>query len=544
LEPRVTIIVTQRERASLAERSFESVIADRSEPFNLIYIKNGGPASPDDYLVRHAGKPGFMLISPSHWLWPNEARNLALPHVGTEYVAFVDNDVIVETGWLKTLVACANETHAALVGPIYLYSDGLGEPLIHMAGGTLTEVETPQGTALHEHHERLNAPASDRAQLRRGKCDFLEYHGMVARTNFIRSLGGLNEEIVCVHEHIDIALEAKRAGLPVVFEPAAAITQLAHAPHFVTDLAFHRWRWSRAAAEQSMRAFLRKWNVVDDGEALKGVRGFVDGLTAAIDPLVPHLDSPRPKEPLAAAGIRQSLYGLLTHAADMGYAKADLELFASAYHAAMTMFADGFRPCARPFISHCAGTGSALIAFGFAPRIVVAGILHAAYTHAPLGPQPNHALHELKRQLRTTFGERVECLIRNYTRMQIDQTAWCTSRPLESLTLDEAEVVAIAVANSIDECAAGEPLFSAKAPPTTAWIAYVHRLAEALGVPAFAQTLSRLADEPVPAGFDMRRPHGESFRHVRGGIARMAHGAFPAWDASSNTSPSSAKRTA
>lgn len=544
MDPRVTIVVTERERTSLAERSLESVYADRSEPFHLIYVKNGGPASTDDFLARCADERGFMLICPPQRLWPNQARNLALPYVRTEYVAFIDNDVVVETGWLRNLVACADETGAALVGPLYLWSDGLGEPRIHMAGGTLTEVATPQGIALHERHDRMNAPLAERAQLQRGACDFLEYHGVLARTDFIRGVGGLSEEIVCVHEHIDIALEAKRAGLPVMFEPAAAITQLAFAPYLVSDLAFHRWRWNRDAAERSLSAFLRKWNVVEDGEAMRDIRGFVDGLTSAIDPAVPRLRTNRPSAPLAVADIKQNLYGILTQAARMGYAKPELDLFAGAYHAAMTLFVGGFRPCARPFVDHCAGTASALIAFGFAPRIVVAGLLHAAYTHAPLGPLPNQALRDLEQQLRTTFSERVERLIRNYTRMQLDPAAWQAARPLELLALDDAEVVAMAIANSIDECAAGEPVFSAKAPPTPDWIAYAVDVATALGVPAFAETLARLATEPAPAGLAMRRPHIESFRLVRGGIAPMAHIAFRAWDETPSIEPVSVRLTA
>ena len=38
MEPEVTIVVTQRERTSLTERSLESILGDRSQPFRLIYI--------------------------------------------------------------------------------------------------------------------------------------------------------------------------------------------------------------------------------------------------------------------------------------------------------------------------------------------------------------------------------------------------------------------------------------------------------------------------------------------------------------------------
>ena len=138
MEPEVTIIVTQRERMSLTERSLESVLADRSQPFRLIYVDGGAPDQTRIYLERRGAEAGFKLIRRPDFLWPNAARNLALPFVDTRYVVFIDNDVVVEPGWLKKLVACAQETGAALVGPLYLWSDGVGNACIHMAGGTLT----------------------------------------------------------------------------------------------------------------------------------------------------------------------------------------------------------------------------------------------------------------------------------------------------------------------------------------------------------------------------------------------------------------------
>src|SRR5262245_18736899 len=38
VSPNVTLIVTQRERMLLTETSLESILADRSEPFRLIYV--------------------------------------------------------------------------------------------------------------------------------------------------------------------------------------------------------------------------------------------------------------------------------------------------------------------------------------------------------------------------------------------------------------------------------------------------------------------------------------------------------------------------
>ncbi|MCE9522999.1 MAG: glycosyltransferase [Alphaproteobacteria bacterium] len=528
--PTVTIIVTQRERTSLTKRSLENILTDTSEPFRLIYVDGGTPDHIGAYLEHRKVDAGFSIVRQQGWLWPNAARNLALSTVDTKYIVFIDNDVVVEPGWLQKLVACAEETGAALVGPLYLWSDGVDEARIHMSGGTLTRIDTPNGIALHERHDDINAPLSRRAELNRGPCDFLEYHCMLVRTDFLRSIGGLSETIVSVHEHIDIALAATKAGEAIVMEPASAVTYLAFAPYLLSDLAFFRWRWNAQAADESIRAFCKKWDLADDDAAFSGVRNFVHTHASALDPLLPDPKSVRPAAPLAAHDIRQNLYGLLTQASAQGYVKEDLENLSSAYNAAMTMFAGGFRPCARPFIAHCTGTASALVAFGFAPRLAVAGLLHAAYSHAPLGPQPSAALQDLANQLRATFGDRVERLIRSYSRLQLDPQTWQATHPLDTLTLDDAETIAIAIANSIDECAAGEPLFSAKRLPAANWIAYAHAVATALGVPSFAETLARLSEVTPPAGFDMRRPLGESFRLVKGGLAPMAHGAFRAWD--------------
>ncbi|MDZ4868210.1 MAG: glycosyltransferase [Alphaproteobacteria bacterium] len=534
----VTLVITQRERMALSEMSLENILADQSEPFRLIYVDGGSPEPVRAYLERRVNEVGGMLIRRPEWLWPNASRNLALPHVETPYVVFIDNDVVVERGWLRKLVAAAEETGAALVGPLYLVSDGVGEPRIHMAGGTLTRVETDAGVALHERHELLNAPLADGAALTRSACDFVEYHCALARTDFLRRAGGLSEDIVCVHEHIDVALDAKAAGLPVVFEPTAVVTQHAFAPYTLSDLAFHRWRWRREAAESSLLAFCRKWDLVDDDQSMKGIRGFVDALTSSIDPLVPWLERSRPQQPLDPNDVKQSLYGLLTQAFAQGYSQADLDLFTKAHNAAMTMFVGGFRSCMRPFTAHCIGTASALVAFGFAPRVVVAGLLHAAYSHAPLGPQPHVALSELSTRISATFGERVEQLIRRYARFQQSPVAWRDAHPVDALSVDDAEIVAIAIANEIDEWASGELHISRKKPPTSPeWTAYFATVANALDVPTFARTLAVLADSKPPEGFVTRHPHSESFRLVKGGAAPMAHGAFRTWDANMHGAP-------
>ena len=126
MAPRVIVVITQRERMSLTERSLEPILADCSEPFDLIYEDGGSPTGIHDYLVRRSAEAGFRLIRREDWLWPNVARNMSLEFVGTPYVVFIDNDVLVGPGWLGRLVAAADETGAVRLPGIPLHAGAHG----------------------------------------------------------------------------------------------------------------------------------------------------------------------------------------------------------------------------------------------------------------------------------------------------------------------------------------------------------------------------------------------------------------------------------
>src|SRR5262249_56412389 len=125
---------------------------------------------------RRAQQRGFTLLRTEHHLSPMEARALALPHVDTEYVCFVDNDVVVTRGWLNRLVRCADETEAWAVGPLYCNGNP-ADGLIHMAGGKAHIVDEHGRRALFEEH-RLPQPLvpAVRTQLPRQPTELAQLH--------------------------------------------------------------------------------------------------------------------------------------------------------------------------------------------------------------------------------------------------------------------------------------------------------------------------------------------------------------------------------
>ena len=117
-KPKVTIVVVPRERFSCTQRSLESIVTETREPYELVYVDGGSPPACRKYLCEQANTLGMKLVRRNHYLSPNQARNIGWREVQTKYTVFIDNDVIVTSGWLESLVRCAEETDAGIVGPL------------------------------------------------------------------------------------------------------------------------------------------------------------------------------------------------------------------------------------------------------------------------------------------------------------------------------------------------------------------------------------------------------------------------------------------
>ena len=132
--PDVTLVVVPRERFQMTRRSLESIYATTTFPFALVYVDGGSSAPTRRYLEGQARARGFRLVRTDRYLAPNQARNLGISEAATRYIVFVDNDVLVTSGWLEALVRCAEETGAWVVGPLYCQGElECGE--VHMTGG-------------------------------------------------------------------------------------------------------------------------------------------------------------------------------------------------------------------------------------------------------------------------------------------------------------------------------------------------------------------------------------------------------------------------
>lgn len=519
---RATIVMTARERHGLTERAIASIVAGTRRPYRFVYASGATPPALMARLREQAPGWGLAIADVDARLFPHQVRRQLIGVVDTEYVAFVDNDVVVEPGWLDALVACADETGAAAVGP-RCYVGGDERPRgVMPASGRLEWSDTAAGRKVHE--TPVEPPMA------RAPVDCVDFRCILLRAAVARD-GALDPAIACVHEQVDLATTLRERGLGAWCEPAAQVTYLGRGLWNAEDLAYLRWRFSRAAAEASIAAFCRKWSVVDDDESFRGVRSFVRFHKSRFDPLREGMAGTTPlARPMRSDELPQSRAALLDLARASGWKEGDVAVLAKQHDVASVIANGGYRACGRPFLAHLVGTAGVLLRYAFTPDIVYAGLLHAAYSHCPELPAGRRSSVET---VHAALGgeSRLERLVRAYTRLRDRPGALVERlRVADAVPLLDADLVAIATANEIDMAMSGEHRASSRVTRIDdAARAVARRVCATLGCPGLSATLDAVAAaDGAPRAHDAAAQ--ASYRIVGSRRVPMASGAFAAFD--------------
>lgn len=263
--PNVTLVVSPRERFSYTQTSLESIYEHTHVPFKLVYVDGNSPKPVAEYLAAQAREQGFELVRVNHFLTPNQARNIGLARVDTPYVVFVDNDVVVSPGWLEALMQCADETGAAIVGPLTCQDEPVHET-IHFANGEARIIVDVKGRRrLREKMCRQGQRVAQVAdKLERISAELVEFHCMLVRRDVFEQLGPLDEGFLNTKEHVDLCLGVAHAGGKIYFEPTSVITYVPGIAWSWADLHLYMLRWSDAWERESLVHLRQKWNLPED----------------------------------------------------------------------------------------------------------------------------------------------------------------------------------------------------------------------------------------------------------------------------------------
>ena len=283
----VTIVVVPRERFSCTPASLDSIEQHTNYPYRLVYIDGNSPQTVKEYLNFQRSKRNFNLLRFEHYLYPNQAKNIALQYLKSvgdrsKYVVFIDNDVIVSPGWLEYLVECAEVTNGSVVTPLIcvptqswrfssraIGAKSAGHPLhqkIHMAGGDCYIRSDREGKRhlWSEMHCGGKLIEDVRPDLYRRPTSLIEFHCFLIRREALDKMGQFDPMMYSTREHIDFCLSLTKAGEPIYFEPQSIVTYFPGYPQDQSDLLFYALRWSNHWKLKSLYHLRDKWKLTED----------------------------------------------------------------------------------------------------------------------------------------------------------------------------------------------------------------------------------------------------------------------------------------
>ena len=497
----VTIVVSFRERWRFTPLAIETIIKNTSGNYALWLLDSGMPDEIGRALRPYveAGKLEIIEVRPG--LQPNDVRGQVVSRLMSSFAVFIDNDAIVSSGWLDRMVACAEETGAGIVCPLYLWGDKPESDLIHMAGGDLSLVPENGGVRMTEHHRHLSRTVSEVSdELRRETCGFGEYHCLLMRREVYSIDGIFDPDVVTVHEHIHASLKAKALGYATWFEPEAQVNHLASAPWTVGELYELRRRWDFATAQRSLEGFAKKWGVIDDPAYRHFPLNFVTSYVGQADMLDarPWLGVKRERL-MTRQDLQETFGGWEWLAIESGYAIEDVEIFANAYLVAVEHTNGVYRPCGRPFVNHLVGTASVLLFYGCPMRLILAGLLHGLFGPGATVSSANaDRAFEQVSNLGSAGGQAAELIQLYSERARLLDEVARGGKELAELPVQIAGLYLLEAANEIDMHLSFEVAVSARSDlMTEKRLCECHELLESIGLTGLAATLQRVRQNVV-----------------------------------------------
>jgi hypothetical protein len=243
----------------------------------IVYVSCGASAARVLTLKTELAGRRFKLVEGPKYLSQNAARNLGARTASPvrDYLIFIDNDVIVESGWIKALVDCALETGAGIVGPLIQEGDP-AKQIIHMTGGVYREIDTQSGRVAFERH--LNghrALSSIQSPMVRSSADYVEGHCLLVARRTLDACGGWDEALETMCEYIDLCLRARHLGYAVLVEPRAVVTYGSLDGLTVEDVALFLKRWDINATRATFDHFALKRGLRPGSELVMYGENFV-----------------------------------------------------------------------------------------------------------------------------------------------------------------------------------------------------------------------------------------------------------------------------
>lgn len=263
------MIVTSRDRWDHAPDTLD-LLLDRTDPRHRIVVVDGAAPRHVAAGFETAAATGRVSISRhQRYLASNEARLAGLDGVTTDWIAFVENDVVLDDGWLDTLIDAAERTGAASTYPLYLEDTARGR-VVHGAGCDLDVTGPPGRRRITQHSGPTGRLLADVDPLDAAPRIQAEPHAIVIRRGVLESMGGPDPELLGWFEHVDLALHHMNLGVESWFVPDVRCLYLAPGRFQPAEASTFLLRWGRHWFDHSLAHLCATWGLDPDIATWRG----------------------------------------------------------------------------------------------------------------------------------------------------------------------------------------------------------------------------------------------------------------------------------
>jgi hypothetical protein len=267
----VTIGFVPRERFSVASQALQRIFDVTKTPFNLIVVDCNIPNTyrrqMDEVLKGHEN---VRIICVDQYLLPNQSRNLIIREANDDFVCMIENDVLVEDGWLIRLIQACEEHPADVAVPLIMERMGDFEK-VHFDDrlGRVDDVGSNDHPKLRispwDHPKENDRHASRRS------VEFIETHCILFRREVLSRIGGFDDSITA-QEEIDLSLSLRQANARVVMELSSVVNFLPPPPVHPDEKEYYLLKWDPETYTQDYKHVAQKWNIDDMPSAMGIVR--------------------------------------------------------------------------------------------------------------------------------------------------------------------------------------------------------------------------------------------------------------------------------
>ncbi len=216
----VSIIIPVYNNVNLTRQCIESIYAQPTIiPFEVIIVDDASTDSTALYLSNISDKVRFIRNS-SNLRFAYSCNSGSRIAQGN-YLLFLNNDTIVEPGWMEALVSRANsDSQIGIVGARLLYPN---RTIQHCGLEFINNVVKLGMSPIHrlrnEPHDHSHASYPMKVAAVTGAC-------LLIKKELFDKIGGFDESYRMYYEDIDLCFKVTKLGYDIVYEPAATVIHL------------------------------------------------------------------------------------------------------------------------------------------------------------------------------------------------------------------------------------------------------------------------------------------------------------------------------